>query len=129
MKIGREPAADLARVKAARAAIGDAPELFVDANGACLRKQALAFAEAFSGFGVTWFEEPVSSHCAPALHLHACCALPSVWHMEYFYDHQRIERMLFDGAQEPAAGELRPALSRPGLGLALKRADAERYAV
>jgi L-alanine-DL-glutamate epimerase-like enolase superfamily enzyme len=71
----------------------------------------------------------LSAHCAPALHLHARCALPPVWHMEYFYDHQRIERLLFEGAQEPVGGELRPDLSRPGLGLTLKRVDAERYAV
>lgn len=49
--------------------------------------------------------------------------------MEYFYDHVRIEHLLFEGAQEPVQGELRPDLSRPGLGLTFKRADAERYAV
>jgi hypothetical protein len=36
--------------------------------------------------------------------------------------------MLFDGVLEPSGGELRPDLSRPGNGLELKRADAERYA-
>lgn len=59
MKIGRDAAADVARVAAARRAIGEAPELFVDANGAYERKQALALAERFAGDGVTWFEEPV----------------------------------------------------------------------
>jgi hypothetical protein len=36
--------------------------------------------------------------------------------------------MLFDGFLEPVAGELRPDLLRPGHGLELKAADAERYA-
>jgi hypothetical protein len=36
--------------------------------------------------------------------------------------------MLFDGLVEPVDGLLHPALDRPGLGLELKRSDAERYA-
>jgi hypothetical protein len=39
-----------------------------------------------------------------------------------------FERMLFDGAAEPRDGGLAPDLSRPGLGLELKRADAARFA-
>ena len=61
MKIGTHPDDDLERVRAAREAIGADAELFVDANGAYSRKQALAFAERFAELGVTWFEEPVSS--------------------------------------------------------------------
>jgi hypothetical protein len=37
--------------------------------------------------------------------------------------------MLFDGVIKPVNGILYPDLSRPGIGLELKRADAERYAV
>lgn len=59
MKIGRDPAADPARVSAARAAIGDAAELYVDANGAYQPKQALTLAQRFAESNVTWFEEPV----------------------------------------------------------------------
>jgi L-alanine-DL-glutamate epimerase-like enolase superfamily enzyme len=202
MKIGRDPKSDSHRVAEAREAIGPQTELYVDANGAYSRKQALALAEIFAHeSGVTWFEEPVSSddlaglhlirdrapagmdiaageygydlgyfrrmleaeavdvlqadatrcagltgfiktatlcearslqlssHCGPALHLHACCALPNFRHMEYFHDHVRIEQMLFDGVQRPIHGELRPDLSRPGMGLEFKRADAARYAV
>ncbi|HVU49717.1 MAG TPA: enolase C-terminal domain-like protein [Polyangia bacterium] len=200
MKIGRDPSADVERVRAARAAIGPEPELFVDANGAYERKQALELARRFADLGVTWLEEPVSSddlaglrlarnrapapirvaageygyrgvyfmrmlaagavdvlqadasrcggptgflrvgalcdawqvplsaHCAPALHLHACLAAPRLLNLEYFHDHARIEQMLFDGAAHPVAGELRADLTRPGLGLALKRKDAERFA-
>lgn len=72
---------------------------------------------------------PLSAHTAPALHLPVCCALPAVCHIEYFHDHVRIEQMLFDGAVTPTGGMLRPDLTRPGLGLTLKRADAARFAL
>jgi L-alanine-DL-glutamate epimerase-like enolase superfamily enzyme len=72
---------------------------------------------------------PLSAHTAPALHVHACCALSAVRHLEWFHDHVRIERMLFDGAPEPVDGLLRPSTDRPGLGLELKRAEADRHAV
>jgi L-alanine-DL-glutamate epimerase-like enolase superfamily enzyme len=71
----------------------------------------------------------LSSHTAPALSLHVCCALGPVRPMEYFHDHARIEQMFFDGAPRPVNGELRPDLSRPGMGLEFKRADAARYQV
>jgi L-alanine-DL-glutamate epimerase-like enolase superfamily enzyme len=71
---------------------------------------------------------PFSAHCAPAVSAHACCAMESLLHLEYFHDHVRVEGMLFDGVLSPGEGYLRPAPSRPGLGLDLKRADAERYA-
>jgi L-alanine-DL-glutamate epimerase-like enolase superfamily enzyme len=201
MKIGAHPQDDLARVRAAREAIGPGVELFVDANGAYSRKQALAQAEAFATLGVNWFEEPVpsddltglrlirdrgpagmdiaageygyvlddfrrlleagaidvlqadasrcagitgflhvaalceahhiplSAHCAPSLHVHPCCSALPVRHLEYFHDHVRIERRLFDGAATPVDGVLYPDLSRPGLGLEFKHADAERFRV
>ena len=75
------------------------------------------------------FAVPLSAHTAPSLHVAACCALPRVRHVEYFHDHVRIEQMLFDGAPVPQGGRLAPDRSRPGLGLELRRADAERYAV
>jgi L-alanine-DL-glutamate epimerase-like enolase superfamily enzyme len=61
IKVGSEPARDPHRVSVARDAIGDAPGLFVDANGALDRKQALFYAQHFADYGVEWFEEPVSS--------------------------------------------------------------------
>ena len=199
MKVGRDAAADAARVHAARTAIG-AAGLFVDANGGYARKQALALAERFASDGVTWFEEPVSSddlaglallrdrappgmevaageygydlgyframleagavdvlqadatrcagitgfmrvaalceafhvplssHCAPALHVHACCAATPVRHLEYFFDHVRLEGMVFDGPPSPQDGLLAPDRSRPGLGLELRSADVRRFA-
>ena len=200
MKVGSDPKKDPERVRAARHAIGKHAELFVDANGAYARKQALALAEEFVEYDVSWFEEPVSSddleglrlvrhlapagmditageygydpyyfrhmveagavdvlqpdgtrcggitgvlqagalcqsygmalsaHCAPSLHAHVCCALPAARHIEYFHDHVRIEHMLFDGALTPVGGALRPDPARPGLGLTLKRSEAERFA-
>ena len=199
MKIGRHPATDVERVAAVRKAIGDGPEIFVDANGAYSRKEAIALSEAFVDLGVTWFEEPVSSddldglrlvrdrvptpievtageygydlfyfrrmledeaidilqadatrcagitgllkvaalceacplplstHCAPSIHVHPGCALIPLRHIEYFHDHVRIEHMLFDGALTPVKGEIRPDLGRPGMGLELKRKDAAIY--
>lgn len=75
------------------------------------------------------FGLPLSSHCAPALHTHVGCALWPVCHLEYFHDHVRIEQMLFDGVLTPQQGKLYPDLSRPGLGLEFKHADAAQYLV
>ena len=201
MKIGRDPAADVRRVKLVHEAIGPDVELFVDANGAYTRKQALLQARRFAESGVSWFEEPVSSddleglrlirdqgpegmaiaageyaydapyfrrmlsaravdvqqadatrcagitgflqadalcgsfcmplsaHCAPSLHAHACCAAQRAIHTEYFFDHVRIEKMAFEGAIEAKAGALRPDLSQPGFGLVWKAADMSRFQV
>lgn len=201
MKIGREPGQDIQRVLAARQAVGEAAQLFVDANGAYTRKQALAMAQAFAQHRVSWFEEPVSSddleglrllrdrgpagmaisageygydtvyfrrmvdagavdvlqadatrcagitgwlsaaalcesagiplssHCAPTLHLPLCCAARPAIHLEYFHDHARIEHMLFDGAIRPVCGRLSPDLSRPGLGVEFKAKDAQCYRI
>jgi L-alanine-DL-glutamate epimerase-like enolase superfamily enzyme len=201
MKVSRDPDRDPERLDAARSAIGDETELYVDSNGALSRKQALRWAERFArDWGVTWYEEPVSSadfeglrllrdrgpggldiaageyayvpadfrnlvangcvdclqadvtrcggitgfvragalaasfgldvsaHCAPSASVAACCAVPNFRHLEYFHDHVRLEPMLFDGVLEPDGGALKPDRARPGNGLELKRADAERYA-
>ena len=72
---------------------------------------------------------PLSTHCAPYLHLHAALACKQLRHSEYFFDHVRIERMLFDGAAGPQQGALHPDLGRPGIGLELKTQDAEAFAL
>jgi L-alanine-DL-glutamate epimerase-like enolase superfamily enzyme len=70
----------------------------------------LAAAAIADAFGL-----PLSSHCAPALHV------------AWFHDHVRIEEMLFEGAPNPRGGLLRAQRERPGLGLALRSRDAERF--
>jgi L-alanine-DL-glutamate epimerase-like enolase superfamily enzyme len=71
---------------------------------------------------------PLSSHTAPAIHMHLGCASEPAIHLEYFHDHERIERMFFDGNVEVTNGMLRPDLARPGLGLEFKTRDAQRFA-
>ncbi|MCF6476132.1 mandelate racemase [Nonomuraea sp. MG754425] len=70
----------------------------------------------------------VSAHCAPHLHLPAAVATMNVRHLEWFHDHVRIESELFEGAADPAGGELRPS-EEPGHGLRLRDRVAERYRV
>ena len=200
MKVGRHPEEDIERVRVAREAIGPQAELFVDANSAYSRKQALHYMERFAGeFGVRWMEQPLapqdragmrylrehapsqmdvtdgeygyelsyfrrmigdgaadvvmadatrccgitgflkagavceawklpmSSHCAPLLHMHPGCCLPAIRHGEYFHDHVRIERLFFDGMPRAESGALKPDLSRPGLGVTFKEEAAEPY--
>ena len=192
IKVGRKPDRDPRRLQAAREAIGDEVELFVDANGAFTPKEAVLRAEQYAEHGVSYFEEPVSSedreglrfvrdrgpagmavaageygwtlsqlsetagcvdilqadvtrcggitnmlrvdgickarnmpfsaHCAPAISAHVCCAMECLAHLEYFHDHVRAEKELFDGTLDPEGGALRPDRSRPGLGLELKAA-------
>ncbi len=96
MKIGRDPAADRQRVRAAREAIGPDVKLFVDANGAYTRKQALEQAENFAEVGVYWFEEPVSSDDLAGLHLirDRGPAGMNIAAGEYGYDLPYFRRML-----------------------------------
>jgi L-alanine-DL-glutamate epimerase-like enolase superfamily enzyme len=100
MKIGREPDHDLQRVAAAREGIGDDAKLFVDANGAYSRKQALEFAHKFTEFGVSWFEEPVSSDDLEGLRLIRDQGPPGmdIAAGEYGYDETYFRRMLNAGA-------------------------------
>jgi L-alanine-DL-glutamate epimerase-like enolase superfamily enzyme len=69
MKVGRHPEKDLERVARAREAIGPEAGLFVDANGAYRRRQALELAHRFREAGVRWLEEPVSSDDLEGLRL------------------------------------------------------------
>ena len=85
---------------AAREAIGSSAQLFVDANGAYSRKQALAMAGEFAGLGVSWFEEPVSSDDLEGLRLlrDRAPAGMDVAAGEYGYDLPYFRRMLEAGA-------------------------------
>ena len=95
----------------------------MDANGGYSTGQAVRVAdELAAAHGLQ-----VSGHCAPNLHAHVGAAVPNLRHVEYFHDHQRIERLFFDGALDPEGGTMSPDLDRPGHGLALRAADTERY--
>jgi L-alanine-DL-glutamate epimerase-like enolase superfamily enzyme len=69
----------------------------------------------------------LSGHCAQSLAVHPAAATPNLRHLEYFADHARVDRLLFDGVLDPTGGVLRPDLTRPGVGLELKGTDAQRY--
>jgi L-alanine-DL-glutamate epimerase-like enolase superfamily enzyme len=75
------------------------------------------------------FHLPLSAHTAPSLHATLCCALSPAMNVEYFFDHYRIEQMIFEGAIPARNGMLTPDLTRPGLGLELKQADAAKFRV
>ena len=100
MKVGRSPDRDVERVRVARQAIGPDTELFVDANGALSRKQALVYAERFAEHDVRWFEEPVSSDDLEGLRLlrDRVPAGMEIAAGEYGYMLPYFERMLAAGA-------------------------------
>jgi L-alanine-DL-glutamate epimerase-like enolase superfamily enzyme len=75
------------------------------------------------------FQIPFSAHCAPSLHLPAALSLPAFYIAEYFYDHARIENMLFDGVPQQHNGTLSPDLTRPGFGWEFKYKDAEPFKI
>jgi L-alanine-DL-glutamate epimerase-like enolase superfamily enzyme len=95
---GTEPGRDLARIAFARRVIGDGVELYVDANGGYGRKQAVRLAQAMSGFGVTWFEEPVSSDDLDGLREVRDQVSPDVTAGEYGFDLPYFARMVDAGA-------------------------------
>jgi L-alanine-DL-glutamate epimerase-like enolase superfamily enzyme len=101
IKVGTHPERDPARVRRARSAIGDRVELFVDANGAYARKQALALAAVFAEESrVSWFEEPVSSDDLEGLRLlrDRAPAGMDIAAGEYGYDLFCFRRLLRAGA-------------------------------
>jgi L-alanine-DL-glutamate epimerase-like enolase superfamily enzyme len=84
---------DLARMRHARQIIGPRTELFVDANGAYTRKQAVRLMQLAADLDVRWFEEPVSSDDLTGL-----CQVRSridadVAAGEYGYDLSYFQRM------------------------------------
>jgi len=96
IKVGSQPDADVQRVAMARDALGAEAELYVDANGAYATKQALDFAERFADYGVSWFEEPVSSDDLAGLRLlrHRAPAGMEIAAGEYGYSTGYFRRML-----------------------------------
>ena len=115
MKVGREPDRDLDRVRAARAAIGDA-ELFVDANGALTPRQAIRFAREVEAEGIYWFEEPVSSDDLGGMRLvreHVPDTV-DVAAGEYIYLPDEARRMLSSGAVDVLQADVTRCLGITG---------------
>jgi L-alanine-DL-glutamate epimerase-like enolase superfamily enzyme len=108
MKVGSDPQRDRTRVRVARAAIGSAAQLFVDANGAHDVPAALAQAENFAESGVTWFEEPVSSDDLNGLHevRKRMPAGMAVAAGEYGFTSSYFARMLAAGAVDVLQADL-----------------------
>ena len=99
IKVGTDPDRDPERLAAARDAIGDVG-LFIDANGALSRRQALDMAERGVDAGVRWFEEPVSSDDLTGLRWlrDRMPASIEVAAGEYVWNVDDIRRMLGAGA-------------------------------
>ncbi|MFG2634475.1 enolase C-terminal domain-like protein [Streptomyces sp. NPDC048362] len=95
---GREEARDLHRTRLARGVVGDAAELYVDANGGYTRKQAVRVAAATADLGVTWLEEPVSSDDLAGLRVVRDAVTADVAAGEYGYDLPYLTRMAASGA-------------------------------
>jgi L-alanine-DL-glutamate epimerase-like enolase superfamily enzyme len=90
---GSAEARDLHRIAVARETIGDGVELFVDANGAYRRKQAVRLARHAEEHGVVWFEEPVSSDDLDGLRAVRDQVECDVTAGEYGYELAYFERM------------------------------------
>ncbi|PWI14332.1 mandelate racemase [Streptomyces sp. Act143] len=95
---GRAVRRDLARVRSARQVIGSQAELYVDANGAYARKQAVRVGRELDELGVSWFEEPVSSDDLTGLRLVRDALACDVTAGEYGYDLPYFARMIAAGA-------------------------------
>jgi L-alanine-DL-glutamate epimerase-like enolase superfamily enzyme len=75
------------------------------------------------------FHVPLSAHCGPQLHAHVGCCVRPLRHLEYFHDHVRIERLIFEGALPQVDGVLTPDRSRAGHGMCLNAAAADRFRI
>ncbi|MEU4211833.1 enolase C-terminal domain-like protein [Streptomyces sp. NPDC026206] len=122
---GRAVPRDLDRVRHARQTIGPDTALYVDANGAYTRKQAVRVGQALAELGVGWFEEPVSSDDLEGLRLVRDLCACDVAAGEYGYDLPYFARMapVVDCLQADATrcggltGWLRAAAVAQGAGL------------
>lgn len=74
---GENVAEDTERVKAVREAIGDKPDLMIDANYLFSMNRALELAKRVEQYNITWFEEPLFGNDARLLaQLRQRCSVP-----------------------------------------------------
>jgi len=91
---GAQERRDLRRVALARQAIGSDAELYVDANGGYTTGQAVRVGRELADYGVTWFEEPVSSQDTAGLAAIRRQVLPDVAAGEYSWTLADSARLL-----------------------------------
>jgi L-alanine-DL-glutamate epimerase-like enolase superfamily enzyme len=95
---GKRSDRDLARTRLTKGVVGDAVEVFVDANGGYARGQASRMGRAYDDLGVTWFEEPVSSDDLSGLAQVRDEVAADVAAGEYAHDLAYVNRMCGAGA-------------------------------
>jgi L-alanine-DL-glutamate epimerase-like enolase superfamily enzyme len=95
---GSKERRDLERVALAREVIGPDTELLVDANGGYSTGQAVRVARSLADYGVTWFEEPVSSDDLAGLAVIRGQVLPDVTAGEYSWSLADSARLIDAGA-------------------------------
>lgn len=95
---GRRTDRDLERVATARRVVGPDIRLMVDANGAYTIGQAARVERAMRAFGVSWFEEPVSSDDPAGLARLRTTSVADIAAGEYVYRLADAQRLLEAGA-------------------------------
>jgi L-alanine-DL-glutamate epimerase-like enolase superfamily enzyme len=95
---GTDERRDLHRIELARVIIGPETELYVDANGGYGTGQAIRVAGQMADFGVTWFEEPVSSQDLAGLAAVRRQVEPDVTAGEYSWSLADSARLIEAGA-------------------------------
>ena len=96
--LGTREDRDLERVALAREVIGPGTELYVDANGGYTAGQAVRVADRLADYGVTWFEEPVSSQDLAGLAAVRRQVRPDVAAGEYSWSLADSARLIAAGA-------------------------------
>jgi L-alanine-DL-glutamate epimerase-like enolase superfamily enzyme len=95
---GTDERRDLQRIELARTVIGPDTELYVDANGGYGAGQAIRVAHQMTDYGVTWFEEPVSSQDLAGLAAVRRQVEPDVTAGEYSWSLADSARLIEAGA-------------------------------
>jgi L-alanine-DL-glutamate epimerase-like enolase superfamily enzyme len=95
---GTDERRDLHRIELARVIIGPETELYVDANGGYGAGQAVRVADQMADYGVSWFEEPVSSQDLAGLAAVRRQVLPDVTAGEYSWSLADSARLIDAGA-------------------------------
>jgi L-alanine-DL-glutamate epimerase-like enolase superfamily enzyme len=99
VKVGRDPDADLARVRLARELVGEEALLGVDANGGWRRETALATVPRLAELGIAFVEQPVAADDLEGMRAIRALGLPVVAD-ESVYSAADVERVVRAGAAD-----------------------------